>query len=86
MPLIALDHVSIAYGHVPLLDDASLQVEALEREHAQLTASITDPLFYCQPAGSHAPAWHGLAWRIPTACTPTVYLPKSLPSCYNAPL
>ncbi len=31
MPLILLDHVSIAYGHVPLLDDASLQVEAGER-------------------------------------------------------
>ncbi|HWQ70222.1 MAG TPA: ATP-binding cassette domain-containing protein [Patescibacteria group bacterium] len=31
MPLISLDHVSIAHGHVPLLDDASLQVEAGER-------------------------------------------------------
>ena len=31
MPLVTLDHVSIAYGHVPLLDDASLQVEAGER-------------------------------------------------------
>ncbi|MSO56112.1 MAG: ATP-binding cassette domain-containing protein [Acidobacteria bacterium] len=31
MPLVSLDHVSIAYGHVPLLDDASLQVEPGER-------------------------------------------------------
>ncbi|MDD5558150.1 ATP-binding cassette domain-containing protein [Candidatus Methylomirabilis sp.] len=31
MALITLDHVSIAYGHVPLLDDASLQIEAGER-------------------------------------------------------
>ncbi len=31
MPLVTLDHVSIAYGHIPLLDDASLQVEAGER-------------------------------------------------------
>ena len=31
MALVSLDHVSIAYGHVPLLDDASLQVEAGER-------------------------------------------------------
>ncbi|MBZ0158927.1 MAG: ATP-binding cassette domain-containing protein, partial [bacterium] len=31
MALVTLDHVSIAYGHVPLLDDASLQVEAGER-------------------------------------------------------
>jgi ABC transport system ATP-binding/permease protein len=31
MPLVALDHVSIAYGHLPLLDDVSLQIEAKER-------------------------------------------------------
>jgi ATP-binding cassette subfamily F protein uup len=31
MPLLALDHVTHAYGHVPLLDDASLQIEAGER-------------------------------------------------------
>jgi ATP-binding cassette subfamily F protein uup len=31
MPLLSLDHVSTAFGHVPLLDDAGLQVEAGER-------------------------------------------------------
>ncbi len=31
MPLVQLDHVSIAYGHVPLLDDVTLHVEAGER-------------------------------------------------------
>src|SRR6185436_18641350 len=31
MPLIVLDHISIAFGHLPLLDDASLQIEAGER-------------------------------------------------------
>ena len=31
MPLVTLDHVSIAYGHLPLLADASLQVERRER-------------------------------------------------------
>jgi ATP-binding cassette subfamily F protein uup len=31
MPLLALDHVSLAYGHLPLLDDVALQVEARER-------------------------------------------------------
>jgi ATP-binding cassette subfamily F protein uup len=31
MPLITLDHVTTAFGHVPLLDDASLLVEANER-------------------------------------------------------
>src|SRR5258706_4969655 len=31
MPLVSLDHVSIAYGHHPLLDDASLKVDPGER-------------------------------------------------------
>ncbi len=31
MPLISLDHVTTAFGHVPLLDDASMQVDAGER-------------------------------------------------------
>jgi ATP-binding cassette subfamily F protein uup len=31
MPLISLDHVTTAFGHVPLLDDASLLVDAGER-------------------------------------------------------
>ncbi len=31
MPLVSLDHIVMAYGHLPLLDDASLQIEAGER-------------------------------------------------------
>ena len=31
MPLLTVDHVSIAFGHLPLLDDASMQIEAGER-------------------------------------------------------
>ena len=31
MPLVALDHTSIAFGHLPLLDDVSLQIDARER-------------------------------------------------------
>jgi ATP-binding cassette subfamily F protein uup len=31
MPLITLDHVSVAYGHLPLLDDVSVQVDEGER-------------------------------------------------------
>ena len=31
MPLITLDHVSTAFGHVPLLDDAAMVVEPGER-------------------------------------------------------
>src|SRR5512134_3805437 len=31
MPLLSIDNVSMAYGHLPLLDAASLQIEAGER-------------------------------------------------------
>ena len=31
MPLVALDHIRMAYGHLPLLDDASLLIEPGER-------------------------------------------------------
>ena len=31
MPLVALDRISMAYGHLPLLEDASLQIEPGER-------------------------------------------------------
>src|ERR687897_1015106 len=31
MPVVALDHLSMAYGHLPLLDDANLLIEAGER-------------------------------------------------------
>jgi ABC transport system ATP-binding/permease protein len=31
VPLAALDHVSIAFGHLPLLDDVSMQIDARER-------------------------------------------------------
>src|SRR3954465_13538007 len=31
MPLGSLDHISLAFGHLPLLDDISLQIEPGER-------------------------------------------------------
>ena len=31
MPLVTLDHLFHAYGHLPLLDDVSLQIDAGER-------------------------------------------------------
>src|SRR5216683_3140104 len=31
MPIVTLDRVSIAYGHLPLLDDATLLIEPRER-------------------------------------------------------
>jgi ABC transport system ATP-binding/permease protein len=31
LPILTLDHVSLAFGHLPLLDDIGLQIEARER-------------------------------------------------------
>ena len=31
MPLLSLDRISVAFGHLPLLDDVSLQIEPRER-------------------------------------------------------
>src|SRR5437868_1219211 len=31
MPLVTLDHLAMAYGHLPLLEDASMQIDARER-------------------------------------------------------
>ena len=31
MPLLTLERVSIAYGHLPLLDEVALQIDARER-------------------------------------------------------
>src|SRR5512139_4138468 len=31
MPVVVADHLSIAFGHLPLVDDASLVIEAGER-------------------------------------------------------
>ena len=31
MPIVTLERVHVAYGHLPLVEDASLQIEAGER-------------------------------------------------------
>ena len=31
MPLVTLDQVSIAFGHLPLLDNVAMQIDARER-------------------------------------------------------
>ena len=31
VPLVSLDHIAVAFGHLPLLDDVSFQIEAGER-------------------------------------------------------
>ena len=73
MPLVTLDHISHAFGHLPLLDDVSLQIQPGERLAlnllgrlsgiATLTRSYVDPV-----AGAGAgDLAQGAATRLPRA-------------------
>jgi ATP-binding cassette subfamily F protein uup len=64
MPLVALDRVSLAYGHVPLLDEASLQIEEGERI-CIIGRNGTGKSSLLQIVGGTVPADTGSVWRQP---------------------
>ena len=64
MPLIALDRVSIAFGHLPLLDEASLQIEAGERVCVIGRNGTGKSTLLQIVSGEHAPD-AGSIWRPP---------------------
>ncbi len=64
MPLVALDHVAIAFGHLPLLDDASLQIDARERL-AVIGRNGTGKSTLLQIIGGELPPDAGSVWRQP---------------------
>jgi ABC transport system ATP-binding/permease protein len=64
MPLVTLDHVSIAFGHLPLLDDVSLQVEAGERV-AIIGRNGTGKSTLLQIISGEVPTDAGTVWRQP---------------------
>ena len=64
MPLVSLDRVSIAFGHLPLLDEASLQIEAKERV-AVLGRNGTGKSTLLKIISGEIPADSGLVWRQP---------------------
>ncbi len=64
MPLLTLDHVTHAYGHVPLLDDASLQIEAGERV-AIIGRNGTGKSTLLQIVSGESPPDAGSVWREP---------------------
>jgi ATP-binding cassette subfamily F protein uup len=66
MPLVALDHISHAYGHLPLLDDVALQVEAGERI-AIIGRNGTGKSTLMQIIGGDMPPDAGTVWRQPGA-------------------
>jgi ATP-binding cassette subfamily F protein uup len=66
MPLVVLDHISHAFGHLPLLDDVALQVEAGERI-AIIGRNGAGKSTLMQIIGGELPPDSGTVWRQPGA-------------------
>jgi ATP-binding cassette subfamily F protein uup len=64
VPLVALDRLSIAYGHLPLLDGVSLQIEARERV-ALIGRNGTGKSTLLKVISGEVPADAGTVWRQP---------------------
>src|SRR6266850_4269296 len=64
MPLVALERVSIAFGHLPLLDDISLQVDARERVSV-IGRNGTGKSTLLQIISGEIPPDSGTVWRQP---------------------
>src|SRR5258708_1502988 len=64
MPLVALERVSIAYGHLPLLDQIALQVEPRERI-AVIGRNGTGKSTLLKIVGGELPPDSGTVWRQP---------------------
>jgi ATP-binding cassette subfamily F protein uup len=64
MPLVALDRVSIAFGHLPLLNDASLQIDAGERV-AILGRNGSGKSTLLRVISGEQPPDHGSVWTAP---------------------
>ena len=71
MPLVTLDRVSLAYGHLPLLDSVSLQVETGERI-AVIGRNGTGKSTLLQIVGGALPPDGGTVWRQPGARVATL--------------
>ncbi|MCC7125766.1 MAG: ATP-binding cassette domain-containing protein [Acidobacteria bacterium] len=66
MPVVSLDHLSHAYGHLPLLDDAALQVEPGERV-AIIGRNGTGKSTLLQILSRDLAPDRGTVWHQPTA-------------------
>ena len=64
MPLLTLDHISHAFGHLPLLDDVSLQVESRERISI-IGRNGTGKSTLLQMIGGELPPDSGTVWHQP---------------------
>jgi ABC transport system ATP-binding/permease protein len=66
MPLVVLDRVSLAYGHLPLLDDVALQIDPGERV-AMIGRNGTGKSTLLQIIGGELPPDSGTVWVQPGA-------------------
>ena len=64
MPLVALDHLHHAFGHLPLLDDVSLQIDPGERV-ALIGRNGTGKSTLLQIVSGELPPDRGSVWRAP---------------------
>src|SRR5512141_2839546 len=65
MPLTTLDRVSIAFGHLPLLDEVCLQIEPKERV-CLIGRNGTGKSTLLQIVNGDIPADTGTVWRQPS--------------------
>jgi ATP-binding cassette subfamily F protein uup len=64
VPLVTLDHLTIAFGHLPLLDDVSLQIDPAERV-AIIGRNGSGKSTLLQIISGELPADAGTVWRQP---------------------
>jgi ATP-binding cassette subfamily F protein uup len=83
MPLVTLDHLHHAYGHLPLLDDASLQIEPGERV-ALIGRNGSGKSTLLQIVSGEVPPDRGSVWRAPG--TRVARLVQDVPLDTHAPV
>ena len=83
MPLVTLDHLSHAYGHLPLLDDVSLQIDPGERV-ALIGRNGTGKSTLLQIVSGDVVPDRGAVWRAPG--TRVARLVQDVPLDTHAPV
>ena len=64
MPLLTLQNISLAFGHLPLLEDATLQIDAGERV-ALIGRNGSGKSSLLRVIAGEIPADGGVVWRSP---------------------
>jgi ATP-binding cassette subfamily F protein uup len=83
VPLVSLDRVSVAFGHLPLLDEVALQIEPRERV-AVIGRNGTGKSTLLKIISGELPADSGMLWRQPGLRT--ARLEQDVPLSANRPV